>query len=588
LNGYAIEGTSLSALNTNRATILWVSCLTNNYYRNAPVGTNLQSPVLATAVSLNGVGGADTTSGGRDYKIQAASHAGNASRISIGHNNGASSFYFFNFSDGVSPFRVNSAVINLTATTVGDVGPNLAGAATYGMRYDNQLRNNNYSVLVGGKQTTTLTPSHLRIGGNTNATTNYTTHPLTGQWYEGGVGDIMIFNSILTLEQRQLVEGYLAQKYACQTYLGLTSVSSNTPASSYNITSGSVSGAGPFTVTLGGTFTTALAGGQITITGATPSGLNNTWTLTASSTTQVQFYSDVSYTWSSGGSIAGVTTTNANFIHPYRLNPTTISQSVDLTTPYAQGLAAWFDATNSSTIGFSSGNFVNSWTSSGGFFTLTLVPNSTNYPTLVQDAQNGLPGVRFAISGGTTGTPLGTSFIYPITNFSTLSNNNEFTIISVYKQPTFTSSQVISNIIGSANNPRLMAQTESFSYRNTTTEQTKGYTANVSGQTYVSVYYRRGNTLLVRDNGTADAGSTTSGTNLNIPSSIGSIFSVTLGAYAVSSPTVNPFAGDIYEHIIFRYALTDQAIYQIEGYLAWKWGLNASLPTTHPYYRIRP
>jgi hypothetical protein len=261
---------------------------------------------------------------------------------------------------------------------------------------------------------------------------------------------------------------------------------------------------------------------------------------------------------------------------------------VDLTQAYAQGLAAWFDATNSSTITFASSNNVNSWTSSGGNFTLTLVPNSTNYPTLVQDAQNGLPGVRFAISGGTTGTPLGTSFIYPITNFSTLNTNNEFTIITVYKQPTFTSSQAISNIIGSANNPRLMAQTNSFSYRNTTTEQTKSYTANVSGQTYVSVYYRRGVTLFVRDNGSTDAGSTTSGTNLNIPSSIGPIFGVTLGGYAVSSPTANPFAGDIYEHMIFRYALTDQQIFQIEGYLAWKWGVNASLPTTHPYYAIRP
>lgn len=588
LNGYAIEATSLTALTTNQATIVWVSCLTNNYYRNSQSGSNSQCPVIATAVSLNGAGGGDTTSGGRDYKIQAFSAAGNAPRIGIIHNNGGSSFAFFVFTDGVSPFRVNSAVVNVTANTIGDVGPNLTGAGTYGMRYDNLLRNVTYSVLNSGRRTTTLTPSHLRIGGNTNATTNYTTHPMTGQWYEGGVGDILIFNSILTLEQRQLVEGYLAQKYACQTYLGLTSVSLNTTAS-YNITSGSVSGSAPFTITLGGTFTTAFSGNsQITITNAIPSGLNNTWTLTSSSTTQVQFISDISYTWSSGGSIAGVTTSGANFIHPYRLNPTSISASLDLTQSYAQGLAAWFDATNSSTITFASSNNVNSWTSSGGNFTLTLVPNSTNYPTLVQDAQNGLPGVRFAISGGTTGTPLGTSFIYPITNFSTLNTNNEFTIITVYKQPTFTSSQVISNIIGSANNPRLMAQTDSFSYRNTTTEQTKVYTANVSGQTYVSVYYRRGVTLFVRDNGSTDAGSTSSGTNLNIPSSIGSIFGVTLGAYAVSSPTANPFAGDIYEHMIFRYALTDQQIFQIEGYLAWKWGVNASLPTTHPYYAIRP
>jgi hypothetical protein len=166
--------------------------------------------------------------------------------------------------------------------------------------------------------------------------------------------------------------------------------------------------------------------------------------------------------------------------------------------------------------------------------------------------------------------------------------NNEFTIITVYKQPTFTSGQVISNIIGSSNDPRLAAYTNQFSYRNTTTEQTKTYTANTDGQTYISVYYRRGNSLLVRDNGLADTGATTSGTNLSIPTSIGSIFGVTLGAYAVTSPTTTPFAGDIYEHMIFRYALTDQTIFQIEGYLAWKWGIQTALPTTHPYYKVGP
>jgi hypothetical protein len=29
-------------------------------------------------------------------------------------------------------------------------------------------------------------------------------------------------------------------------------------------------------------------------------------------------------------------------------------------------------------------------------------------------------------------------------------------------------------------------------------------------------------------------------------------------------------------------------IQRIEGYLAWKWGLQASLPTTHNHYKARP
>jgi hypothetical protein len=34
--------------------------------------------------------------------------------------------------------------------------------------------------------------------------------------------------------------------------------------------------------------------------------------------------------------------------------------------------------------------------------------------------------------------------------------------------------------------------------------------------------------------------------------------------------------------------LTTTQRQQVEGYLAWKWGLQTALPTTHPYYKVRP
>jgi hypothetical protein len=509
-NGYLLDASGSNVTNAfSSQTTTVLMALHSSTVPLRAGGSSFQSTLLSTAVTANNIGGRDATSGGRDFSFRPSGVSQGLQMLLDHNNNSQATFRPPPTVNTASGYRIFSIVFNGTTSAVGDVPALTRSMAAFGWRYDavngtfaysTAFFPTSFTAITSG---TALAPTVMRLGGDT-AIYGFGINSAT--FGEMGVAELLVFNTPLTREQRQLVEGYLSQKYCCQGLLanGSTTVATNT------------------------------------------------------------------------------------FIHPYRTNPTTISQSVDLTRPYAQGLAAWFDATNSSTITFASSNNVNSWTSSGGFFTLTLVPNSTNYPTLVQDAQNGLPGVRFAISGGTTGTPLGTSFIYPITNFSTLSNNNEFTIITVYKQPTFTSSQVISTIIGSAGDPRLMAQTESFSYRNTTTEQTKSYTANVSGQAYVSVYYRRGVTLFVRDNGITDAGSTTSGTNLNIPSSIGRIFSVTLGAYAVSSPTVNPFAGDIYEHIIFRYALTEQAIYQIEGYLAWKWGLNASLPTTHPYYKIRP
>jgi len=46
--------------------------------------------------------------------------------------------------------------------------------------------------------------------------------------------------------------------------------------------------------------------------------------------------------------------------------------------------------------------------------------------------------------------------------------------------------------------------------------------------------------------------------------------------------------GSISEIIIFNFALNTSQRQQIEGYLAWKWGFQAKLPSTHPYYYINP
>lgn len=44
----------------------------------------------------------------------------------------------------------------------------------------------------------------------------------------------------------------------------------------------------------------------------------------------------------------------------------------------------------------------------------------------------------------------------------------------------------------------------------------------------------------------------------------------------------------IAEILIYNMALTTAQRQQIEGYLAWKWGTQASLPSTHPHSRIPP
>ena len=469
---------------------------------------------------------------------------------------------------------------------------------------------------------TNFSVGHIRVGADPTALASFShtnaspyqsiSSTLANLFYEAGIAEIIAFNSILTTEQRQLVEGYLSQKYGVASLLGGASIVAGSFLS-YNITGGSapVSTSTPtgFILTLTCTVNPANAfaqGSQITISGATPSAYNGIWVVTSSSFPTASTVVTVSFfypgsnpgSWTSGGTISNGIMRGSSSIHPYRLNQTSISSTLNLAQTYAQGLAAWFDAANSGTIGFSSGNFVNSWASAGGNISgLTLVQATVaNQPTLVANALNGLPGLRFV-----TGTASGLNYpnssnlsstlqTYSLNQFTTLSSNNEytyFTLLNFITNPT-QNATVISVV--SLNNSYILLKNDRNSVQNSgTTSQNNFYSPSLLVSTpYIIVSTRRGNVLrnIVIGNGARNIASTTFS---NLPSTDRLNYRLTMSGYGTTPANNNdPYGGDIYEHIMFRYAMTDQAIYQIEGYLAWKWGLNRSLPTTHPYYRIRP
>ena len=55
----------------------------------------------------------------------------------------------------------------------------------------------------------------------------------------------------------------------------------------------------------------------------------------------------------------------------------------------------------------------------------------------------------------------------------------------------------------------------------------------------------------------------------------------------VGGPT-SYFNGSLSELLVFSRTLTTAERQQLEGYLAWKWNLVSTLPTTHPYYKFPP
>jgi hypothetical protein len=71
----------------------------------------------------------------------------------------------------------------------------------------------------------------------------------------------------------------------------------------------------------------------------------------------------------------------------------------------------------------------------------------------------------------------------------------------------------------------------------------------------------------------------------------GSGATLAIGAYYYTTADPAPvgyLTGTINEMIMYYATLTLAQRQQVEGYLAWKWGLQGSIPTTHPYYNIAP
>jgi hypothetical protein len=97
-------------------------------------------------------------------------------------------------------------------------------------------------------------------------------------------------------------------------------------------------------------------------------------------------------------------------------------------------------------------------------------------------------------------------------------------------------------------------------------------------------YVTNRNAFLLNFNGSLAQSVVNSGTATSFSSS----FNLLVGAYA-DSGGLNPRAtmylnGDIAELIVYFTNLTNEQRQQVEGYLAWKWGLNRQIARTHPSF----
>jgi hypothetical protein len=522
---------------------------------------------------------------------------------------------------GVTPTVYNQDATILSSSPT---PTNISGVITFGYT----VTGTPATYQFGGTVSVNLTAvnfisGHMRVGAppNANASFSFTNSGtlLNNGFFSGGISELIIFNKVLSIEQRQLVEGYLTQKHSTQVYTGGSSVI--IPPTSITITGGSSTSSGTgWNVTV--TFASQSANpinipSLITISSATPSAINGTWAVIGGNgiTSLTFFYPPATQpTNPSAGTIAPTVCTNGSFIHPYRLGSAVIAgrNTLSLTSTtetYAQNLVAWFDAANPNLINNANittqangtpptnDTAVTSWAPASGWWANTPLqlanPVGTvrYYSTTADKTRNGLPGIYVAGSTGESSLSLATS-TGSLSQYMTINTNSNFTWTVVFRPDSDASATTpVLSVTNGTSNRLMLCSDGTLIYSNGTTSQTLTPTTVLSNtKTHMITVYRDGSTLgyrIVSEDTTIGAGGFLAGTSVQINLLIPTFSNPTLtfGAIGVTGYT-RSFTGSIFEATLFRSALSIQAIQQVEGYLAWKWGLQASLPTTHAYKKV--
>jgi hypothetical protein len=329
-------------------------------------------------------------------------------------------------------------------------------------------RNGTLQVTTAASDTGTLSNAYPLFVGVYNNESG--TGPKSGTYFNGDMGEILVFTKPLTSFNRQIYEGYLAWKWGLQ---------SNLPAT-----------------------------------------------------------------------------------HPFKSNAPTPT-SVFTPTSFS-GLQLWLDAADTTTISLS-GSSVTGWADKNTPAKTTTV--STTKPTLMSGSLNSSNTVRFT---GTSQTTLTTSLASAI-------GTGDVAMFAVWKPDTGTSTQAVTGIGGLTGTSGTLgmgwhANGKYFIYDWAANETTY---SSVAGSWVVESGQRQSSQLLTTLNGNtaATVASSTNFTNQTITVGGGPGFFTT---------------GEIAEVLIYNRSLSTDDRQTMEGYLAWKWGLQGSLPLTHPYKFLSP
>ena len=276
--------------------------------------------------------------------------------------------------------------------------------------------------------------------------------------------------------------------------------------------------------------------------------------LTTPQRQQVETY--LAEKWGLRGSMGGTP-------HPHRFGPLMILPT------QISGCRMWLDAADATTLTLSGSN-VSEWRDKSGVGIHHIQTTASNQPTYGTDSVYGRPGILF--NGTSTFLTQSNTSLFPI------SNTNTYSI--------FTAHRVSSN---SANIHTIYrgatpVQRQWFRWQSTFAN----FLADRDPEGYINfasnnVGAMNGTSSFVND--TTTSSGFINGSLIASVSKTSSAISQYLSVGGVAGELMN---GSIFEVIVFNRVVTATERQQLEGYLAWKWGLQGSLPgSTAPFANVK-
>ena len=279
-----------------------------------------------------------------------------------------------------------------------------------------------------------------------------------------------------------------------------------------------------------------------------------TGTLTVAQRQQIEAY--LTYKWNlqsflppnHPAYIQPLPVTIPNNIQPYNISPTQYT-----------GCVLWLDALDSSTVGLSGTNITSLRDKSANTY---LFSNSTGFTYNVNKFNGTYPS--FFSSSATTGRHLGSNvsvnFTQPLTVFVVCSKLTDANGAYIFDGVNITNRIAYYSARG-----RAFAGSEIGSGTNI-----------ISNPCVITVNYNTTNSITLLNGTQYSSGNVGTG-SLATGLTLGSRYTVT-----------ESWDGHICEMIFYNSILTEQQRQQIEGYLAWKWGIQRSLATSHRFYNFPP